>query len=103
MSRKEKIESMLAESPEDVFLRYSLAMELRKEGESDRCTELFQSLISDDKPHVPAFLMLAQYFAENDRVEDAQAVLRQGIEVAREQNEGHAAAEMGELLGALGQ
>jgi hypothetical protein len=35
MSRREKIEAMLAEEPQDVFLRYSLAMELDKEGDHD--------------------------------------------------------------------
>ena len=35
MNRREKIEAMLAEDPTDTFLRYSLAMELRSEGEHD--------------------------------------------------------------------
>ena len=34
MSRREKIEAMLAEDPGDTFLRYSLAMELDKEGDN---------------------------------------------------------------------
>ena len=33
MSRREKIEAMLVDEPRDVFLRYSLAMELDKEGD----------------------------------------------------------------------
>ncbi len=33
MTRREKIEAMLADEPRDVFLRYSLAMELDKEGD----------------------------------------------------------------------
>ncbi|MEE2643014.1 MAG: hypothetical protein VX768_20470 [Planctomycetota bacterium] len=101
-SRKDRIEQMLADSPGDQFLRYSLAMELRKEGENERCTELFSSLTRDAPPHVPAFLMFAQYFAENDRIDEARSVLREGIEVARAQNESHAAGEMGELLATLG-
>ena len=35
MTRREKIEAMLADDPRDVFLRYSLAMELDKEGAHD--------------------------------------------------------------------
>jgi hypothetical protein len=31
-SRREKIEALLAEDPADVFLRYSLALELESEG-----------------------------------------------------------------------
>ena len=96
-----RIEEMLKDAPEDQFLRYSLAMELRKEGESDRCTQLFQSLTNDDPPHVPAFLMLAQYFVEHDRASEAKAVLVAGISTAGQQGEPHAAGEMSELLGTL--
>ena len=32
-TRREKIEVMLADDPSDVFLRYSLALELEKEGQ----------------------------------------------------------------------
>ena len=34
-SRREKIEALLADDPNDSFLRYSLAMELDKEGQLD--------------------------------------------------------------------
>ena len=101
-SRIERIESMLEGSPNDSFLRYSLAMELRKSGESDRCRQLFQGLTEDDPPHVPAFLMFAQYYAENEKPSEACQVLHRGIEVALSQNESHAAAEMGDLLAAIG-
>ncbi|MEC9091589.1 MAG: hypothetical protein VX438_02700 [Planctomycetota bacterium] len=100
--RIERIESMLLDSPNDVFLRYSLAMELRKDGESDRCQKLFQELIEDDPPHVPAFLMFAQYYAENDKPNEASEILRCGIQVATRQNESHAASEMEGLLAAIG-
>ena len=100
-SRLERIESMLQDSPNDQFLRYSLAMELRKEGESDRCTETFRSLTLDEPPHVPAFLMFAQYLSENDQPEKACEVLLTGIDQAKKQNEAHAAAEMNDLLVAL--
>lgn len=100
--RIERIEQMLKESPEDQFLRYSLAMELRKQGESDRCTELFRGLIADDPPHVPAFLMLAQYLVEHDHSDKAQKVLAEGIQVATRLGDQHAAGEMSELLSVLG-
>lgn len=101
-NRIERIEEMLADTPDDQFLRYSLAMELRKEGESEKCTHLFQGLINDQPPHVPAYLMFAQYYAENEKINESREVLRAGIEEARRQNEMHAAGEMGELLSTLG-
>lgn len=60
MSRREKIEVMLADDPADVFLRYSLAMELDKEGEHDASLSKFAELVRDTPPYVPAFFMAAQ-------------------------------------------
>jgi hypothetical protein len=37
-----------------------------------------------------------------DRITDARTMLRDGVEAARQQNELHAAGEMGELLASLG-
>lgn len=101
-TRIERIESMLADAPDDVFLKYSLAMELRKEGISDRCTAVFQELTGAKVAYVPAFLMFAQYYSENEKITEAREVLRTGIEVARAQDDLHAAGEMGDLLTALG-
>jgi hypothetical protein len=46
--------------------------------------------------------MAAQQLAELDQIEQARALLRDGIEEARTQNNLHAAAEMSELLSDLG-
>ncbi len=41
-TRREKIEAMLVDEPNDTFLRYSLALELDKEGASERSIGLFR-------------------------------------------------------------
>jgi predicted Zn-dependent protease len=101
-SRREKIEAMLQEEPEDQFLRYSLACEYDNEDRTDEALALFQGLIADQPPHVHSFLRCAQLLVKLDRIADARAMLREGIEAARQQNELHAAGEMGELLASLG-
>ena len=103
MSRREQIESMLAENPADVFLRYALAMELDGEGENERSLRLFQELITENKPYVPAFFMSAQQLVRLGRINEARAVLRSGIDQARTQNDLHAAGEMSEFLSSLGE
>jgi hypothetical protein len=45
---------MLADEPNDQFLRYSLALELDKEGEHERSIELLHGLTADATPYVPA-------------------------------------------------
>ena len=102
MSRREKIEAMLAEEPGDTFLRYSLAMELDKEGEHDRSLAKFAELTRDKPPYVPAYFMASQQLARLGRIPEARELLREGIETARVQEDFHAAGEMSEFLASLG-
>lgn len=103
MSRKEKILAMLADEPNDPFLRYSLALELRKEENLTESVAILKELAYDPNvKYVAAFFMAAQQLAEQGQVEQARAFLRDGIEEARAQNNLHAAAEMSELLQELG-
>ena len=101
--RIDKIQAMLAEDPQDTFLRYCLAMEQEKIGQHDASEAGLRSLMADDPPYVPAFFMLAQTLAGRDRASDARSILRDGIEVARTQGNAHAAGEMSEFLASLGE
>ena len=94
---------MLAEDPGDPFLRYSLAMELRSEGQHEKSLAVLDQLIRDDPPSVPAFFMAAQQLVDLDRIEEARTQLRTGIDQARAQGDSHAAAEMSEFLSSLGE
>jgi hypothetical protein len=102
VSRREKIEAMLADEPGDVFLRYSLAMELDKEGDHAASLTRFDELSRDEPPYVPAFFMAAQQLARLERIAEARTYLRNGIEAARAQGNAHAAGEMSEFLASLG-
>lgn len=93
---------MLQDEPQDQFLRYSLACEYDNEDRSEEGLALFRGLIADQPPHVHAFFRGAQLLIKLDQIAEARAMLREGIEVARQQNELHAAGEMGELLASLG-
>jgi len=102
MSRRQKIEAMLAEEPGDTFLRYSLAMELDKEGANAESVAKLGELTRDQPPYVPAFFMAGQQLARLGRVSEAREFLRNGIEAARAQGDAHAAGEMSEFLASLG-
>lgn len=102
ISRRDKIEAMLADEPQDIFLRYSLAMELDKEGDNEASLAKLGDLMNDTPPYVPSFFMTGQQLARLGRIDEARTALRQGIETAREQGDQHAAGEMSELLVSLG-
>ena len=100
-SRREKIEAMLTDDPSDTFLRYSLAMELDKDGEHEASLAIFAELTADAPPYVPAFFMGAQQLARIGRSDDARKVLCEGIAAAHSQGDQHAAGEMTEFLASL--
>lgn len=102
MSRRERIEAMLAEQPSDPFLRYSLAMELDKEADHARSLARLRELMTDEPPYVAAFFMCGQQLARLGRAAEARAALREGIDEARRQGDTHAAGEMSEFLAGLG-
>jgi tetratricopeptide (TPR) repeat protein len=103
MSRLEKILAMLELEPNDTFLRYTLAMEYRKMGDSQKSIEMLRELAYSASPrYVPAFFMAAQQLVDSEDIESARTFLRDGIDEARAQKDLHAAAEMGELLAEIG-
>ena len=101
-SRREKIEALLRDEPDDVFLRYSLALEMEAAGEWEAGLEILEALARGVPPYVPAFQMAAKHMVARDLVDDARRVLREGIEEARRQGNAHAAGEMADLLMTLG-
>lgn len=101
-SRRARIEAMLIDDPQDTFLRYSLALELEKEGNHEQSLALLANLVRDEPPYVPAFFMAAQQLVPLSRIDEARTYLRAGIEEARRQGNSHAAGEMSELLSQLG-
>lgn len=102
-SRREKIEALLRDEPGDVFLRYSLALELESAGDWQACLDILEELGRGSPPYVPALQMAGQFLAARDLIEEARRALREGIEAARGQGNAHAAGEMAELLMSLGE
>ena len=99
----DKIQAMLQDDPRDCFLRYTLAMEYRKQEENEKSLELLTELANNEEPkYVAAFFMAAQQLVELERLEEARTILRDGIDEARRQGNQHAAAEMSELLSEMG-
>jgi cytochrome c-type biogenesis protein CcmH/NrfG len=100
-TRKEQLQAMLAEDPNDPFLRYGLAMEHVSEGADAEAVRCFQEMFQLTPDYVPAYHQAAQALVRLDRRTEADEVLRRGIGVARQQGDLHAAEEMQGLLANL--
>src|SRR4029453_17069485 len=60
MNRREKLEALLADSPDDSFLRYALALALEAEGDPCAARARLEALVESDPHYVPAYFQLAR-------------------------------------------
>jgi tetratricopeptide (TPR) repeat protein len=93
-TRKEQIREMLAEDPNDSFLRYGLAMACVSEGADVEAVRCFQDLLGIDSGYVPAYMQGGQTLVRLARIDEARELWQRGIEAARRKGDQHAAEEM---------
>jgi tetratricopeptide (TPR) repeat protein len=101
-TRKEQIQEMLVDEPNDPFLRYGLAMEYIGEGNDEQAVKHFRDLLRVAPEYVAAYQQAGQTLHRLGQDAEAGELLRLGIQTALKQNNEHAAAEMQELLASLG-
>lgn len=100
-SRRQQIEAMLEAEPDDPELRYMLAMEHASAGDDSAAVDAFRDLIRRTPEYPPAYHMAGRALQRLNRIDEARALLRQGIPIALKQGNPHAAGEMQELLESL--
>lgn len=101
MSRRQKLEALLAESPDDSFLNYALAMQCSSEGDVPAAIERFDLLLERDPQYVAAYFQLAQIVVARGETDRARQLLARGIEMARRAGDDHAEGEMRGFLDQL--
>lgn len=100
-NRLDQLTEMLEQDPNDPFIRYALALELKKHGRMDEALDRFEETIGRSPDYVPAYFMIGQLLAELGRETDASHRLREGIAMAQRQGDSHAQGEMQEFLDSL--
>jgi Flp pilus assembly protein TadD len=100
-TRLEQIQEMLADEPNDPMLRYMLAMEYASRGDDEEAVRSFRALLAVAADYVPAYMQLGQVLVRLDRPDEARTVFQDGIEIAQQKREDHAAGEMQAMLAEL--
>ena len=93
-----KLKELLEQDPNDSFSRYALALEYAGQGEQQIAVSLLQEVIRRDPLYVAAYQQLGYNYSSLGRVEDARAILSEGIAKATEAGDNHARSEMQEAL-----
>jgi tetratricopeptide (TPR) repeat protein len=101
MDRIALLIEVLSQNPSDAFARYGLAMEYSNSGEIERALEEFGRLLSSHPDYTAGYFMAAQTLAKAERTEEARKMLVDGIVSAKKTGNGHAQAEMENMLAEL--
>lgn len=91
--RIEQLHKMLAESPNDPFLIYALALEFRNTV-VPQSLAYFDQLLLEHPSYLPAYYHAAGLLAEVGQSDKAKAIYQKGISLARQQNDAHTLREL---------
>jgi tetratricopeptide (TPR) repeat protein len=96
--RSVQLKEILDQDPANTLARYALGMEYSSLGETDAAVAAFHELIAQKPDYANAYFMAAQTLSNADRKNEAQELLKQGIDAAKRSNNRHAADEMSAML-----
>jgi len=101
MSRVAQLKKMLEGEPNDAFLHFALAMEYAKQGLGAEAVTEFKKVKQINPQYMPAYFQQGNALIALGAIEAAKQVLAQGITVAQQVGDRHAATQMGEALALL--
>ena len=99
--RLDQLRTMLSEEPGDIFLRYAIALELRRRGDMEGAMADLEALLKDEPKHVPSYHQLALMLADLGRTREALKACEAGMLQCIVTGDRKARAELQELKNAL--
>ena len=91
MDRIQTIQTLLAKSPNDVFLHYSLAMEYVAAERLDEAVAAFETCITLDGGYLPAYVEAGKSLRSAGRLDEAREMFQRAMELAQDKGEHHTA------------
>jgi len=95
------LKEILAMDPGNAFARYGLAMEYVNQGQVETGLAEFDALIAAHPDYTAGYQMAAQTLAKVERIAEAIAKLKVGVESARRAGNSKALSEMQGMLDEL--
>ena len=93
-SRLEMLTEALEATPQNAFLRYGLAMELKNAGREQEAWEQFERLLDDHPDYWATYLHAGMLLIKMNRADEARRVMTKGVEVTGRLNNQHARSEL---------
>ena len=76
--RLQQLREMLIEEPNDAFIRYAIALELKREGRMEEATNDLEALLKDDPKYIACYYQLSLILADLGRIPEAIHVCEAG-------------------------
>ena len=99
--RLQQLREMLAEEPGDHFLRYAIALELKRAGNMEQAIADLEALLRDEPKHIPSYYQLALMLADLGRSKEAMHTCEIGMLQCTVTGDRKARAELQELMHSL--
>lgn len=96
--RLEALLKMEQQSPQDPFLGYAIAIELKNTGKEQEAFERLENLLSAKQDYLPTYQLYGQWLSESGQTEKAIHILQTGYKLAVKMNELKTAREIRQLL-----
>jgi tetratricopeptide (TPR) repeat protein len=100
--RLQQLRSMLLEEPKDAFIRYAIALELKREGLMEQAATALGELLTEDPKYIACYYQLALLQAELGSAADALHTCEAGSLQCLATGDRKARAELMELKNAIG-
>lgn len=98
LPRKELIFDMLEKEPNDVFLNYALAMEHLSTGDFADAEAQLRKVLTINASYLPCYYQLGQVNEKLNHSDIALTYYKQGVELAKSQNNKKALGELNEAI-----
>ena len=95
------IRALLKKKPDDVFLHYSLGMELASAGQFQRAVAAFRRCSEIDPEYLPAWVERGKCLRAAGRLDDARQTFTHAFQLAASAGETHTADSLKQQLQAL--
>ena len=99
--RREALQSMLADDPDDTFALYGLALEYKVQQELSEAQQLLKRTIELNPEHVYAYYQLGEVLMALGDDDDAERVLSNGADIAQKLGDTKALGELRALIDLL--
>lgn len=96
--RLSQLQQFLEQDPNDPFVKYGIAMEYTGSGKFEEALKWFDRIKTDHPDYLPLYYQYGMTLIQTGDEEEAEEVLRAGIELAKQKEDRKTQNELAELL-----